>query len=660
MPILKAIRDAITRKGYWGLIPTGLPETKYKWEQTDFLRANEISLYVNRAIEKRAEKVGQIQFALKRGDKEITNDPRLELLYRPNKLFTGAQFWSLYQKYKDLTGEAYILIVRNGELFKGKEASELHLLRPDLVQHVYNKETGEIEKFLFGPNKTEYLPEQIIYSWSPDPLNPLRGASLLKAGVRAIETERQISEYQVNVLKNGGKVDGVFKFKASLTKTQLDELKSGYQQEYAGAKQAGKPLFIGGDAEYQRMGLDPAELGYLETKGVTLNDILILTGVPKSVLASVDDVKFDNADASWKIFLRETIKPLLADLSTKLDLTLFGDSKDLDLTFVDPTPEDTKAIIERVKAAHEVNAMTINEKREALGLDPIPDGDVILVPSSSTTLDLVINPPEPQPQQDPTNPDPQQNKAFNGPHPLKDAYVREKYGELYIKKADRREEQFLRHVNQYFQAQEQRITEKLKVTRTYRKKGQVDELFDSTLEIKLGVEEFLPFLTEVLREAGADALKLVGSSPIFILPDHIASWMEKRAQFFVRSINETTFDNLKGQFNQSLDNGEDRSQLVKRIQETYGNISKGRAATIARTEIQSASQKGQLEGYKQAGLRTKIWVATNDHRTRHAHAAADGQEVPLDMPFTVGGEALMFPGDSNGSAENTINCRCSV
>jgi HK97 family phage portal protein len=551
-------------------------------------------------------------------------------------------------------------VLRSGELFERNKVAELHLLRPDLVQHVYDKETGELVQFIYRPNggtQQVYDAKDVIYSFRPDPKNPIRGMSLLKAGIRAIETDRQISEYQVNVLKNGGKVEGVFKFKAALTKTQLDELKKGYQEEYAGAAKAGRPLFLGGDSDYQRLGLIPEELAYLETKNVTLNDICILTGVPKSVLASVDDVKFDNADASWKIFLRETIKPLLENLAVKLDLALFEDG--IDLSFVDPTPVDKDSLLKTLETADKINALTINEKRallsKELNLDPLPDGDVVLVPFSVTTLESVINPPEPEPQDDPS-----QNKAAKGPHPLKDPYIRQKYGELYIKRADRREQQFLKLVKRYFQAQEKRLTEKLKVTRTFRKKGLVDELFDPTLEIKLGVEEFLPFLTEVLREAGSEAMKLVGSTPVFVLPDFVASWMEKRAQFFVKSINETTFDKLKSEFSQSLEAGEERQQLITRIQETYGNINKSRAETIARTEIQSANQKGQFEGYKQAGLRTKIWVATLDHRTRHAHSEADGQEVPIDMPFNVGGEKLMFPGDPNGSAENTINCRCSI
>jgi len=43
---------------------------------------------------------------------------------------------------------------------------------------------------------------------------------------------------------------------------------------------------------------------------------------------------------------------------------------------------------------------------------------------------------------------------------------------------------------------------------------------------------------------------------------------------------------------------------------------------------------------------------------RPGHIAADGQVVNVDEPFIVEGEALMFPRDPSGSAENTIGCHC--
>ena len=57
---------------------------------------------------------------------------------------------------------------------------------------------------------------------------------------------------------------------------------------------------------------------------------------------------------------------------------------------------------------------------------------------------------------------------------------------------------------------------------------------------------------------------------------------------------------------------------------------------------------------------TKIWVTAGDDRVRPDHADAEGQSVPVDQPFDVGGEALMFPGDPNGSDAEILNCRCWV
>jgi hypothetical protein len=34
--------------------------------------------------------------------------------------------------------------------------------------------------------------------------------------------------------------------------------------------------------------------------------------------------------------------------------------------------------------------------------------------------------------------------------------------------------------------------------------------------------------------------------------------------------------------------------------------------------------------------------------------------VPIDEPFIVSGEELMYPGDPSGSAGNVINCRCAI
>lgn len=58
---------------------------------------------------------------------------------------------------------------------------------------------------------------------------------------------------------------------------------------------------------------------------------------------------------------------------------------------------------------------------------------------------------------------------------------------------------------------------------------------------------------------------------------------------------------------------------------------------------------------------TKEWVTVGDERVRPSHVLADSQLVNLNQSFSVGGQALRWPGDTSlgASVENVINCRCS-
>lgn len=626
------------------------------WNNSDFLKAYQISLYVNRCIAKRAEKVGQIEFKLFRGDTEVENNEYLDLLYKPNEYMTGSEFWSMYQKYKDIIGTVYVWMEPKNRIFsKNSVPAALHLLRPDWVSKKISKEDGSLTVYEFARpdgQTFEFPADQIIEDKYPDPFNPTEGESILRSGIRAIDTSVQLDDYHASVLRNGGKIDGVFSTKEKLSPEQLNGLKRDYGDKYAEARESGKPLFLSGGLEYQRVSLSPEELSYLESKNVSLNDILLMTGVPKAVLGVTDDVKFDNAEASFRIFLSETIKPLLKSLTVKLDLKLIPE--DMDLTFVDPTPVDVERQLKKLETANTINAMTINEKREALDLDPVDNGDVILVPFSVTPLEDAGA----QGQQDEQ---PQENqksiKQFH--HPFRDSYTRRKYHELYIKRFDKRERQLMKELRKYFDEQKERVIAKLQpeVNRVFRRKNLIDDIFDQQIEIDLAKTAVFGLLEEYLLKSGQQSLDFIGYEYNFVLSSEIKIWLDKKVDVFATSINQTTFKKLQKEFERSLATGESRQELVKRIENTYGSISKSRAETIARTEVQGVTQKGSFEAYAQAQIPIKIWVSVLDSNTRDSHAGIDGEERPINVPFSNG---LMYPGDPSGSAGEVINCRCTI
>jgi uncharacterized protein with gpF-like domain len=53
-------------------------------------------------------------------------------------------------------------------------------------------------------------------------------------------------------------------------------------------------------------------------------------------------------------------------------------------------------------------------------------------------------------------------------------------------------------------------------------------------------------------------------------------------------------------------------------------------------------------------------VSSRDTRVRDTHKEADGQTVPLDDVFNVGGELMHHPADFEASVAESVNCRCAV
>ncbi|WP_414167164.1 phage minor head protein [Streptoverticillium reticulum] len=84
------------------------------------------------------------------------------------------------------------------------------------------------------------------------------------------------------------------------------------------------------------------------------------------------------------------------------------------------------------------------------------------------------------------------------------------------------------------------------------------------------------------------------------------------------------------------------------------------ARQMAVTTATATSSGAAAEQARADGGMELIWRAVHDERTRPWHREADGQRQPAGLPFTVGGEFLMFPGDPTASPGNRVNCRCGL
>lgn len=115
--------------------------------------------------------------------------------------------------------------------------------------------------------------------------------------------------------------------------------------------------------------------------------------------------------------------------------------------------------------------------------------------------------------------------------------------------------------------------------------------------------------------------------------------------------------------NEAVNEGWTVPQTTEAIRDYVNVHSKAQATQLARTDLIGITNAGSISSARvvfPGGGITKQWLATEDERTRPTHVEADGQQRPLDQPFTVGGFPLDFPGDPAGPDAEVCNCRCTI
>lgn len=138
----------------------------------------------------------------------------------------------------------------------------------------------------------------------------------------------------------------------------------------------------------------------------------------------------------------------------------------------------------------------------------------------------------------------------------------------------------------------------------------------------------------------------------------------------LRNVPNEVYSRLVREIETGIALGESNPDMAERVRTLLtasgSDLWPNRAITVARTESLAAVNAGAYAGaVRDADARgdvapMKVWLATDDTRTRPTHDDADGQRTLLESPFIVGGAQLRFPGDPRAPAQEVVMCRCSL
>lgn len=311
--------------------------------------------------------------------KIIGNHQLLDLLHHPNSMQGGAEFFEALYAYKMISGNAYILAVRNGVgLIK-----ELHLLRPDRVEVVPGK--GNVpKKYIYKVNEREmsYPVDQItgysdvLHLKNFNPADDWLGLSQIESASYSIDIHNQASTWNKSLLQNGARPTGAMIVKSHnnspgyLSDDQFKRLVSQLEEKFMGSNNAGRPIVLEGGLEWKEMGYSPKDMDFVETKNSAARDIALAFGIPPQLLGIKGDNTYNNMQEARLAFWEETVLPLIDCTVDSLN-NWFVDALGVKLRLFYNTNNISALSLKQEKIwkrVSEASFMTDDEKRSAVGL----------------------------------------------------------------------------------------------------------------------------------------------------------------------------------------------------------------------------------------------------------------------------------------------------
>lgn len=328
--------------------------------------------------------------------KVVPKHPILDLLKHPNNVQTGANFIENAVTSRFLGGEAPILALRISE---NRPPDELWVLRPDWLQ-AQRITNISVDYWTYSPAESQSklattIPPEDLFMWAEfNPLEPMRGMSVLWSVAKEIDILNQYNVANKSLLDNGVQPSGVFSTAQELKTDPFNRLKAQIDEKYSGAGNNGRPLLLEGGLAWQTSGLTMRDAEFLGGTKQSQLAVCRTMGVPEQIMGFEGSKTFANYETARAALYEDTAIPLVNDLLLGFLNWLAPCYKDLAkggytlCVDVDSVPALEVRRTERNKAVDTMTSLKINEKRQAMGYEDDPDGDVILVDASKVPLEL--------------------------------------------------------------------------------------------------------------------------------------------------------------------------------------------------------------------------------------------------------------------------------
>lgn len=265
-----------------------------------------------------------------------------------------------------------------------------------------------------------------IRNFNPDPTNPLKGMSPLKAGLMDLTRSNSAREAGIYAFQNGGARGLLFDNSSDnqesqwMTEAQADKLQERFDYKSSGVSNYNKTIVTASKVKWEKIGLSPIEMEILVAQGVDLRGLCNIWHAPSELFNDKERSANNNVKEAEVAFVRRACMPTMYRITGGLNNWLLpsyntGSGKRLYLDFdYSAFPElhsDFEKLSNWLKDSWD---LTPNEKRAAKDYDAIEAEGMndIWVPknfiplSRMSEVNLGAQPPSNQPDSSVDNENP--------------------------------------------------------------------------------------------------------------------------------------------------------------------------------------------------------------------------------------------------------------
>ncbi len=297
--------------------------------------------------------------------------PILSLMRRPNAAQGRAELMEALFGQLLLSGNAYVEAVQADEGLP----VELHVLRSDRMSVVPGADGWpKAYDYAVGGKTHRFAAENICHIKSFHPQDDHYGFSPMQAAAMAIDVHNSASRWSKSLLDNAARPSGALVWKGDghgvMAEDQFRRLSDEIEQNYRGARNAGRPMVLEGGLDWKPMGFSPSDMEFQKTKEAAAREIALAFGVPPMLLGIQGDATYSNYQEANRAFYRLTVLPLVTRVAAAVSEWLVGfTGEELvlkpDLDQVPALSAERDAQWARVNGA---DFLTDAEKRALLGL----------------------------------------------------------------------------------------------------------------------------------------------------------------------------------------------------------------------------------------------------------------------------------------------------